>query len=142
MKTDEQAASLTCIDCGAYVEETSGGIAICDVCFAVRGSCCAEFNAFDATPETTSPDDEKPAIQHDVDKGRFIHASGALLEYRMASNGEMVITHTFVPDHLRGRGLAADLMQAAIGHARQNALMLSASCSYARIYLERKRASL
>jgi predicted GNAT family acetyltransferase len=64
-----------------------------------------------------------------------------MLEYRMTPGGEMEISQTFVPDNLRGRGLAADLMEAAIGHAQQNDLMISASCSYARIYLERKRSS-
>jgi predicted GNAT family acetyltransferase len=153
MKTDEQAASLTCIDCGAYVDETNGGIAICDACFAVRGSCCAEFGALDAITEQARhdrfgpdcsahpADHEKPTIQHDVGERRFYNASGAMLEYRMTPGGDMQITHTFVPDKLRGLGLAADLMEAATGHARQNDLMISATCSYARIYLERKRAS-
>jgi hypothetical protein len=51
MKPDVQAASLTCIDCGAHVEKPIGGIAICGDCFASRGSCCPEFDASDPTKD-------------------------------------------------------------------------------------------
>lgn len=151
MKLDDQAASLTCIDCGVYVEETTGGIAICVACFAARGSCCAEFGSFapaadearhgDASPPRSAHlcDDDKTSIQHDENTRRFFTASGAVLEYRMAPHGGIEITHTFVPENLRGRGLAADLMEAAMEHSRKNKLMISASCSYAQIYLEKKR---
>lgn len=53
MKHVVQAASLTCIDCGAYVDEPIGGIAICGDCFAARGSCCTESGAFDLTEDDT-----------------------------------------------------------------------------------------
>ena len=41
----------TCIDCGRLITATVGGVAICENCLAVRGSCCAEFGGNDLTAE-------------------------------------------------------------------------------------------
>lgn len=143
---------LTCIDCGAPVEQTLAGIAICDDCLSTRGACCQEFGAVDLTKEETKPRaynspacaahlfEEADAIQHITAEHRFYTASGARLDYVRLATEEIKITHTFVPKHLRGKGIAAQLMQAAIQYADQARLQVSASCDYAQVYLKRYRS--
>lgn len=79
-----------------------------------------------------------PAIQHDPASQQFFTAEGARLAYRTTRDGELDIHHTFVPENQRGKGLAADLMKAIITHAEKNHLTLTATCSYAQSYLQRK----
>jgi len=140
----------TCIDCGVPVQETLGGIAICGDCLAARGSCCPEFGAFDLTEDEApfeyfSPACDAPmfedanAVQHNRAEQNFFTRSGARLDYRTHRSGELEITHTFVPEDLRGKGLASDLMEAVIKYAEAKKLTINASCSYARSYLQRKQ---
>jgi predicted GNAT family acetyltransferase len=42
-----------------------------------------------------------------------------------------------VPRALRGRGIAAQLVQAALDHARAHGLKVRPDCSYAETYIER-----
>jgi len=153
-KTRQQSPpKLTCIDCGAPVEAPVGGIAICDNCLSTRGSCCPEFGAFDLTGEAATPREyasspcsahlfeEADAVRHDRAARRFETTSGARLDYRAAGDDAIDITHTFVPDHLRGKGLAAQLMDAALEYAGKNGLNVHASCNYAKAYLKRKGRS-
>jgi len=142
------ASDRTCIDCGAPVEEPLGGVPICDNCLTTRGSCCPEFGAFDLTEDDApgayaSPPcsahlfEEADGVRHDPTEKRFETPSGARLDYRLDGR-TMDITHTFVPEHLRGKGLASELMKAAIQYAKHERLDLHASCSYAQTYLKRK----
>ena len=62
----------------------------------------------------------------------------SVLEYSM-SHGRMVIVHTGVPAALRGRGIAAQLVQAAFEHARAAGLKVVPRCSYAAAWIERHR---
>ncbi|MES2858650.1 MAG: GNAT family N-acetyltransferase [Pseudomonadota bacterium] len=52
------------------------------------------------------------------------------VEYEEA-NGVMTITHTIVPAAIGGRGIAGQLVQAALDHARGAGLKVVPSCSYA-----------
>ncbi len=61
----------------------------------------------------------------------------AVLLYRQ-SNGTIDIYHTFAPEKLRGRGIAARLMQAAIDYAKENNLKVIPTCTYAQKFMERK----
>jgi predicted GNAT family acetyltransferase len=49
----------------------------------------------------------------------------------------MMLTHTGVPLPLRGRGIAAALVQAALDHARARGLTVRPDCSYAEVYMRR-----
>lgn len=64
--------------------------------------------------------------------GKFfvvIEGKEALLNYRL--NGKkMDIYHVFVPEELRGRGIAEQLALAAFGYARKNHLSVIPSCPY------------
>ena len=43
----------------------------------------------------------------------------------------MTITHTIVPAAIGGRGIAGQLVQAALDHARSAGLKVAPECSYA-----------
>lgn len=55
----------------------------------------------------------------------------------MMLNGVMVMPHTLVPRALEGRGIAAKLVQAALGHARTQGLKVDPRCSYVDAYINR-----
>lgn len=60
----------------------------------------------------------------------------AFLSYQRA--GEVVvIDHTFVPETLRGRGIAAILTRSALGTARQEGWRIAPLCSYVATFIER-----
>jgi predicted GNAT family acetyltransferase len=76
-------------------------------------------------------------IDHDRAAQRFTTAvSGytAELTYTLA-DGVMSITHTGVPSEIGGRGVAAQLMQAAVQAAAAHAWSINPVCSYAVRYL-------
>ena len=78
-------------------------------------------------------------IEHLADRGRFqTRVEGALCvaDYRLAE-GVMAITHTEVARHLEGRGIAGELVQAALDHARDAGLKVRPLCSFSRAYMKR-----
>lgn len=78
-------------------------------------------------------------ITHNAARNRFeASVDGALarLEYRV-DDGVMNIHHTEVPAQFAGRGIAGQLMQAAIDHARANSLRVLGTCSYAQAWMQR-----
>lgn len=80
-----------------------------------------------------------PEPQHSPAETQFsitIDDAQSVLDYTLAP-GRMVITHTFVPPALRGRGLAEALMKAAVAYAQAEKLTIDPVCSYAARYLER-----
>jgi predicted GNAT family acetyltransferase len=48
-----------------------------------------------------------------------------------------MLTHTGVPKPLRGRGIAAELVRAALEHARSRGLKVRPDCSYTEAYMRR-----
>jgi len=52
-------------------------------------------------------------------------------------DGVANINHTFVDDSLRGQGVAGQLVQAAVDHFLKRNLKISATCSYAFLWLKR-----
>jgi uncharacterized protein len=78
-------------------------------------------------------------IKHDVELHRF-HTSaeghGAELVYRL-SGKVMTIVHTGVPEEIAGRGIASELMKAALEHAKAADLRVVPACSYARAFKAR-----
>jgi uncharacterized protein len=53
----------------------------------------------------------------------------------------VIFTHTYVPQALRGRGIAEKLMQAGLAWAETTGKAIDATCSYAQVFLERERAA-
>jgi predicted GNAT family acetyltransferase len=59
----------------------------------------------------------------------------AWLEFELDGAGWMTIWHTEVPDSLRGRGLATELVKSAFDYARANELRVDVICPIALHYL-------
>ena len=78
-------------------------------------------------------------IDHDTNAHRFItevDGQRAVLEYVLA-DAVMTITHTRVPAAIGGRGIAAELMRAALNAARAAGWTVNPVCSYAAAYMRR-----
>lgn len=76
-------------------------------------------------------------IQHDSAAQRFtavVEGHTAELDYTL-SDGLMTITHTEVPAAIGGRGIAGELVRAALGVARRAGWKVYPACSYAAAYL-------
>jgi predicted GNAT family acetyltransferase len=76
-------------------------------------------------------------INHDAAGCRFstdVEGQRAQLDYTLAG-GVMTITHTRVPPPIQNRGVAAQLMQAALAAARAEGWSVEPACSYAVAYL-------
>jgi len=67
---------------------------------------------------------------------RLAQGKYAYIKYRL-EGGTMYIDSTFTPEEYRGRGLAAELTNAAIEYARKNAFKIVPNCSYAKSYFEK-----
>jgi predicted GNAT family acetyltransferase len=79
-------------------------------------------------------------IEHLPQQRRFrlvVDGLPCVADYRI-EGGELLLTHTGVPVELRGRGIAARLVQAVVDHARAQGLTLVPVCSYAAAYLRRQ----
>jgi uncharacterized protein len=78
-------------------------------------------------------------IEHDPEAQRFstvVEGQQAVLDYRV-SNRVMTITHTAVPPAIAGRGIAAELMHAAVQAASTAGWTVNPVCSYAAAYMRR-----
>ena len=80
------------------------------------------------------------AVRHNVARQRFEAQAGesapAFLSYRV-ENERVILKHTFVPDALRGQGIAADLVRVALEEARQRHWKIVPRCSYVAGFIER-----
>lgn len=85
------------------------------------------------------PDNENSeiAIEHQQDKQRFIipiDGYEAVLEYRL--DGQHIdFSRTFVPDKLRGKGLAERLVRHGLKWAKSQDFTIQASCWYVQKFL-------
>ena len=80
------------------------------------------------------------AVEHNEAQQRFEWTEDgqlSVLEYEL-QNGVMVIMHTGVPEPVGGRGIAADLAQAALDTARLRGWRVRPLCSYVAGYIQRK----
>ena len=65
-----------------------------------------------------------------------VDGARAVLDYTLEA-GVMTITHTGVPKPIEGRGIAGELMRAALSAARNNGWRVVPACSYAAAYIEK-----
>jgi uncharacterized protein len=73
------------------------------------------------------------SVEHDREAHRFVVSvpSGtALLAYTPAGPGVLELYSTYVPAADRGKGIAGQLVAAAVGYARSEGLRIIPSCWY------------
>jgi uncharacterized protein len=78
-------------------------------------------------------------VRHNAPEGRFeaeVDGHLCVTDYRLR-DGVMVMPHTEVPPPVQGRGIAAQLVGAALAHARAHRLRIDPQCSYVRQYMRK-----
>jgi len=78
-------------------------------------------------------------VRHNPVEGRFearVRGELCVAEY-VRRDGELVMTHTFVPPALRGRGIAERIVRAALEYAQREGLRIVPACSYVAAYIRR-----
>ena len=78
-------------------------------------------------------------VRHNAAARRFeAEVDGRLAVAYYELDGErVVLTHTFVPPELRGRGLAEKLVRAALDWARAERRRVEPACSYVAAFIRR-----
>jgi uncharacterized protein len=72
-------------------------------------------------------------LSHEPARRRFVaglDGAEGVLEYRPAGEGVLDYYHTYVPQRLRGRGIASRLVAFALEHAREQGLRIVPSCPF------------
>ncbi len=85
------------------------------------------------------PTSSEPSVIHNAAQHRFeFEKDGALavLEYTL-DDGEIVFTHTGVPEALGGQGIGSRLARAGLEHARAQALTVVPMCSFVAGYIQK-----
>jgi uncharacterized protein len=78
-------------------------------------------------------------VEHRPDRQRFeatVNGLACVADYRLDGR-VMSMTYTGVPPALRGQGIAAQLVAAALAHARREGLQVDPLCSYVARYMQR-----
>ena len=87
---------------------------------------------------------EAVSVQHDVVGHQFeitVDGHRAYLAYMDLGKQTLDIYRTFVPNALRGRGIAAALTEQALAYAEGAGYSVIPSCSYVERYMERRQRS-
>lgn len=85
---------------------------------------------------------EALSIQHDLNGHQFettVDGYRAYLTYMDLGKQTLDIYRTFVPNELRGRGIAAALTEQALAFADSMGYTVIPSCSYVERYMERNQ---
>ena len=80
------------------------------------------------------------SVTHQPDQQRFVavlEGQESVLEYRLLPGHGIDFTRTFVPESLRGKGIAEKLVRTGIGWAREQGFEMTASCWYVSRILKR-----
>lgn len=78
-------------------------------------------------------------VRHDQEGCRFeLEEEGRVgyLSY-IREGGEIVFTHTIVPEEMEGRGVGSRIVKSGLDYARAEGLMVVPQCSFVRGYIER-----
>ena len=81
---------------------------------------------------------EAVRIDHQPEQFRFVceePGGESRLEYTLLPRNGIDFTYTFVPQELRGRGIAEKLVRTGLDWARQQGYNIEASCWYVRRFL-------
>lgn len=81
-------------------------------------------------------------VEHQAEQQQFTVALGtehALLQYSLdAAKQHVHFYSTYVPASARGKGVANQLVVAALSWAKQNSYHISNSCSYIQLFLDKQ----
>lgn len=81
-------------------------------------------------------------IQHDLTNQRFftiVEGKEAYLQYLIVDKNVLNYYKTYVPNELRGKGIAGKIVEAAMNYARENNLKIIPTCSYVDTFIERHK---
>ena len=81
-------------------------------------------------------------ITHQPELQRFmsrVDDEEAVLEYRLLPDSGIDFTRTYLPETLRGQGIAEKLVRTGIAWAGEQEYEIQASCWYVRRFLKRGR---
>jgi predicted GNAT family acetyltransferase len=84
---------------------------------------------------------EKLNIDHQPEHFRFVslvEGQEARLEYQLMPRNGIDFTYTFVPEPLRGHGIAEKLVRTGLAWAREQDYTIEASCWYVRRFLDKR----
>lgn len=75
---------------------------------------------------------ELPGVTHlkSASGGEFVIGREAVMTYRNAGKGHIIVNHTRVAKESGGRGLAGHLYRAMVDFAREEKLQVTPACSY------------
>lgn len=79
-------------------------------------------------------------IDHQPEQFRFVLVVGeqqAMLEYDLMPRHGINFTYTFVPESLRGHGVAEKLVRTGLAWAREQGFEIEASCWYVNRFLRK-----
>ena len=83
---------------------------------------------------------KKPLVQNNKKLSRFevVFEDGkiAYLTYRW-KKADMLLMSTYVPTEYRGKGIAAQLSEAALQHAKDNNLKVQIFCPFIQLYIDK-----
>ena len=80
------------------------------------------------------------SIEHDRAAGRYfaeLDGDKAFLDYRQVDERTRDFVRTFVPEALRGRGIAGQLVRFALEDARAHGIKVIPTCSYVAATIQR-----
>jgi uncharacterized protein len=81
------------------------------------------------------------AVRHNAAEKRYeaeVEGHLSVCDYEIVDD-RMVFTHTRVPPELRGRGIAEQLVRAALADARTAGRKVVPACSYVAVFIQRHR---
>jgi len=93
---------------------------------------------FDPPTSTTSA--PLPSVAHNAARQRFesqVGESGTAYLSYLIEEDRVILDRTFVPDELRGHGIAAELVGVALKEARQRHWRIDPRCTYVAGFIER-----
>ena len=82
----------------------------------------------------------KHNVKNNRDEERYemeVDGELAVIEYDFPQEGVIVLTHTFVPEHLEGRGLGSELVEAVLGDIRDQGWNMVPHCGFVAHYVQR-----
>jgi uncharacterized protein len=86
-----------------------------------------------------------PSVMHDAARCQFVLrwdgvSDAAFVAYEVVQGGPPTtwdVVHTYVPEGMRGRGVAGQVVAAAFAHARTHGVRLIPTCTYIPVWLRR-----